>query len=80
MLVQFAHSTTTSEMIWVADVIYKWSFVNMNEKEAAVCVLLALLVDDEEKKTRGPTQTASLNLFLMTYCKFGLENATSSTT
>ncbi len=37
----------------------------MSEKEASVFLLLAFLVDDEEEKTRGPTQTAILNLFLI---------------
>ncbi len=37
----------------------------MAEKAADFCLLLALLVDDEEEKTRGSTQTASLNLFLI---------------
>ncbi len=49
MLVRIAIPSTisTSEMFWDADVIYKWSFANTAEKEAAVCLLLALLVDDE---------------------------------
>ncbi len=36
----------------------------MAEKEAAVCVLLAL-VDEEGEITSGPTQSASFNLFLV---------------
>ncbi len=38
---------------------------NMAEKESAVRLLHALFVDDEEEKARGPTETASLNLFLI---------------
>ncbi len=37
----------------------------MAEKEAVVYLLLDLLVDEKEEKTRGQTQTASLSLFLI---------------
>ncbi len=46
------HTTKTSELFWVADVIYKWSFENMEnmaEKEAVVCSLLALFVENKKK-------------------------------
>ncbi len=59
------HTITTYEMFWVADITYKWSFAKMAENKAVFCLLLALLVEDEEEKTRGKTQPASLNEFLI---------------
>ncbi len=48
--------------IW--EVLACWRHLQMTEKEAAICLLLALLVEDEEK-IRVLTQTASLNLLLI---------------
>ncbi len=65
MLLGFAIPSQNLRMFWVADVIYKRSFAKMTKKEAAVCLLLALLVENREEKTGFPTQTASLNRLIV---------------